>query len=414
MALPLRAKTDKLGRYYTCPNVGSLLIDQMPNIAPQRVLDLGSGSGILSRAAAVRWSNAEFITVDVDSSLLNPRNSSANSIARNHKHLCSDALSINLPTLLASQHGEIQAGICNPPFILPQWRDGFANILEDAGFSNCLPTIASADAALLFLAQNLRLLVEGATLGIILPDSLISAEKYRSFRRALITQYQVLKSIKLPRNSFVGTDALAHILIISKSKPSSGFINLAIFDSKCGIVEDVDVDLEAAVERLDCSYHAVNSRFKGVSFPMSLVIDSLKRGSLSSSAARTMNFKVLHTTDINGEKLGQWIDFSKFGDLNLARELDNMNLIYAKPGDILLARIGRNLEKKIVGISAGYPVLTDCMYRLRVSSIYRRSILTQLSSESGAAWLRARGFGVSAQQIPKSGLLEFPIVLSNK
>ena len=86
------------------------------------------------------------------------------------------------------------------------------------------------------------------------------------------------------------------------------------------------------------------------------------------------------------------------------------HFICAEPGDILLARVGRNLEYKIIGVAEGYPVLTDCIYRIRVQEEHKKHVLQQLSSVEGKAWLSSRCYGVSAKQLSKADLLTFPIL----
>lgn len=177
-------RSDELGRYYTRADIGELLVDYMGSTAPYGVLDLGSGVGSLSEAAARRWSNSNILTVDVDQAVSAQIRAALNLRAEGrHAHLRADALSSRLPLLIRAQLDKIDAAVCNPPFIKPVWRKTFDNILEDAGLSGCLPAIKDADAALLFLAQNLRTLDAGATLGIILPDTMISSQRYQRFRK---------------------------------------------------------------------------------------------------------------------------------------------------------------------------------------------------------------------------------------
>jgi type I restriction enzyme M protein len=407
-----RAGSDSLGRYYTKLDVSGLLISQMAHLVPSRVLDLGSGAGSLSRAVLQRWRDVELLTVDVDSEvrpqLTNLLNSS---LGARHRHIHADALSDRLPRLLRSKETSIDAAVCNPPFIIPRWRDGFAKIIEEAGFSGCISVLSDVDAALLFLAQNLRLLGENATLGIIVPDSLVSASKYRRFRKDLLQKYVVRKAIRLPRHSFQGTDAQAHILVISKSNVSSQQVPLYKFDAQSQMSHELLVDISDAIERLDFDYHALRLPFS-VTLAHGALLGSItqdvKRGSLSSSEARAVGFPVFHTTNMSCDLTGEWCDLVDFGSSADCVKMDRF-AIKAQPGDILLARVGRNLEHKILGVDNGFPVLSDCVYRIRVPFDLRNTILKQLSSASGQAWLRSRCYGVSAKQISKADLLTFPL-----
>ncbi|WP_188709850.1 N-6 DNA methylase [Polaromonas eurypsychrophila] len=402
--------SDRLGRYYTKETIGSLLVDQMDGLAPAKILDLGAGGGSLSLAAGGRWADAELLTVDVDgkASAKLRKLFSAHWGSR-HSHIRADALSSDLPRLISAKASSIDAAVCNPPFITPAWRKGFGEILEDAGFSGCLPVMSDVDAALLFLAQNLRLLNETATLGIVLPDTLVSAKKYRRFREQLLKQYQLHRTIRLPRNSFTNTDAQAYIAVISKGNVTRSPVPLQRFDAHLGIQHELLVKVEDAIERLDFEYHAhhVQTPCEGAS-PISLgsICVQLQRGSLSSSERNGNPFPVLHTTDLISDARGCWIDLQKLG---FRKKPVDARLTVAESGDILIGRVGRNLEDKVVGISRGTAVVTDCVYVLRVPKQYRIAVLAQLTSLEGKAWLASRAYGVSAKQLTKTDLLAFPV-----
>lgn len=405
--------SDRLGRYYTKPNIGSLLVSEMDEIQPNRILDLGAGSGSLSQAALMRWADVELLTVDIDKQVHNHLLSAFKGVGSRHNHIRADALSERLPRLVLEKGWSIDAGICNPPFIIPRWRKNFYTILEEAGFGDCLPVPCEADAALLFLAQNLRILGPNATLGIILPDSLVSSAKYRKFRQKLLELCLLHKAVRLPRRSFVNTDAQAHILIISKGQSTHGKIPLQkIVADQAGCAEQILVDVDEAVHRLDIDYHSAN---RGIALEpkrqisLGSVAKVCKRGSLSSSQASEVEFPVLHTTDITNDVAGQWCDFSSF---NLPVRFRNRGAIaYAVAGDVLVARVGRNLEHKVIGVAQGTVALTDCLYKVTVPLELKDSLLTQLHSTFGREWLASRSYGVSAKQLTKADLLEFPIVV---
>jgi type I restriction enzyme M protein len=402
---------DRLGRYYTKADIGHLLIDQMANHTPSRLLDLGAGGGSLSSAAINRWSGIEVLTVDIDRAV------SARLIkcfggegSFKHRHIQADALSDRLPDLIFAKVDQIDTAVCNPPFIVPKWRKGFAQILEETGFSGCIPVVGDVDAALLFLAQNLRLLSNQATLGIILPDSLISATRYRRFRKELLQRYKVHKAIRLPRGSFSGTDALASIVIISKGSSTETTIKLSKLRDGRELEPELLVDIDEAVTRLDFDYHA--QRLKGSRLGrepavLGSIVSELKRGSVSSSEARAGDVPIFHTSDMSLSLSGEWCDLGRFSQVS--GELDGV--IRAQPGDILVARVGRNLERKVLGVLKGSPFLTDCVYRIQVPEHYRDRVLAQLSCADGQAWLASRAYGVGAKQLTKADLLTFPLCL---
>lgn len=399
------------GRYYTKPEVGQLLVDLMLTQHPQSLIDLGAGGGSLSLAAARRWSNLNLLTIDVDAS---SGNRLAKLFAREgvvrHHHLRTDALEPGLAKLVQTEFGEFDAAVCNPPFTTPVWRKGFDEILEEAGFSGCMPVLADADSALLFLAQALRVIGQGSTLGIILPDSLVSGFKYRRFRHELVCRYQVDAVVRLPRNSFLHTEALAHILIIRKGCGPSGSISLRkIVEGKLSPTVSL-VDVEQATSRLDFDFHACSQSTSPTSAGMRICLlgdlaKEVRRGSVQATAARQAELPVFHTTDMTESLAGRWLDLGAHSRLPIDAR------IWAQAGDILLARVGRNLERKVLGVRRGGAILTDCVYRIRVPPVIAKLVLAQLSCDHGRAWIASRSYGVGAKQLSLMDLLTFPIVM---
>ena len=402
-----------LGQFYTNRDIGEFLINQMTGITPAHVLDLGAGEGSLARAAMQRWSNVQVLTVDLNSKALRYLSGSlGHNDGNRHSHFRVDALSRKLPELISAKAPRPDAAVCNPPFLIPKWRKAFGEIVEEAGFSGCISVLSDVDAALLFLAQNLRLLSDDATLGIILPDSLVSASKYRLFRQTLLKLYRVHRVVRLPRRSFRNTDAQAFVAIISKGSPTTARIPLQRLSESRNVSLELTVDHQQAIERLDYAFHseAIGSKNPAKQcVALGSVSISLTRGSLTSAEAKTVRFGVVHTTDMDASRAGRWCDLSEFR----GGQRSGLYLLRAQPGDILLARVGRNLEHQVLGVAKGEPAITDCVLRLRVPDGIREAVLAQLCSPDGKAWLASRAYGVSARHIAKQDLLAFPLRLED-
>jgi len=401
LSQPRQTGSDRLGRYYTAASVGTALVAELNSFTPGRVIDLGAGGGSLSLAAALRWRDSEILTVDVDS-----RSRAAfrtiPSVLNRHLHVRADALRANLPSRIQTLAGKVDAGVCNPPFIAPRWRNEYLDILNEAGFT-ALPSVSrDIEAPAIFLAQNMRILADEGFLGIILPDSLISSMRYRWFREALLENYAVEQVIKLPRASFKGTDALAHAVILHKSNQRQTTVQLGRFTGSAFEVVHA-VSTSDAIDRLDVDYHLTLS---GVSSQRTIsgVGGDVRRGSFERAVSAARGIAAMHTTDFGGEDLGHWIDIGRRFAPKRSHEGSS---IVAERGDILIARVGRNFDSKIIGIRSGSAVFTDCVYRLRVPSRERAALLEALASPSGRAWLRAQAYGVSATQLTKASLLKF-------
>lgn len=400
---------DCLGRFYTVAETSDLLVEQLADRqfskgAPDSVVDLGCGAGVLSKAVARRWSTSRLITVDVDRSAGRVARMSLASHGRHH-HISGCALDIDLPSRIASVGGVCDMAVCNPPFVSPEWRPEFSEILLGAGLGRKLPANSLIEAPELFLAQNLRVLSTNGRLGIILPDSHISAKRYRWFRESLLLNFFVKKVIKLPRGSFEGTDALGHILIVEKAPSASNTVELGVLRNGVPI-SICSVDLDRCVDRMDGEYHQkINSDHARAQRLTSILGDvgTVCRGGIENARAKLASVRVVHTTDLPCDRVGEWLDFPEcsYGD----GELPGVDI--ALPGDILLARVGRNLSEKIVGVKSGRIAISDCVYRIRVPERHRVRLLRKLSSRSGREWLRVNSYGVGAAQLPKSALLGF-------
>ena len=402
----------QFGGYYTKPAIGQTLIGLMSLQKPEGVIDLGTGGGSLILAAVRRWPNLNLLTIDIDPMSDQRLAKLLASEAFNcHHHIQTDVLEPELAGMVISDFGRFDAVVCNPPFTKPLWRNSFKGILEDAGFSGCMPVLAEADSALLFLAQALRLLGQGSILGIILPDNMISGAKYLKFRKDLLRQYQVDAVVRLPRRAFRHTDAIAHIVIIRKGGGASGLIPLRRFSDGRLSTEAIMVNVEQAIIRMDYNFHAISAPEPDVTKSLSVstlgeVALGVHRGSVQATASRQAGMQVFHTTEMPESLTGRWITLSpQFPTPGDKR-------IWAEPGDLLIARVGRNLERKVVGVRNGHALLSDCVYRLRMPPSLATLTLRQLSSDYGRDWLNSRSSGVGAKQLCLADLLTFPIHLT--
>ncbi|MRR56447.1 MAG: hypothetical protein EG822_18435 [Deltaproteobacteria bacterium] len=392
--------SDPLGRYYTDSMVGALLVNSMGLACPGTVLDLGAGEGALVGEASKIWKSSRFITVDIDAnagSALLPK--LKGSIITHHT---TDALDFALAERLGLGQGGVDAAICNPPYLRPRWEKHFAAILEEAGLSHVLPHISEVPSDLLFIAQNFRLLCNGGRLGLILPDGIVSGEKFTSFRKTLINKHRIERVIELPRRIFRNTDAKAHIVVVSKHGKASDQITIQRIEQNGLLSPQLKLPAHFAEKRLDYSYHVqTTSCIKLNQRKIADVALSVSRGSFSSSNRNNVDFPVFHTTDFS------LCEDSAPPAFRLSHENNETTTeVVASPGDILVARVGRNLSQKVCMVRSGRVAISDCIWLLRVVPEHREAILAYLRSAKGRNALEAACHGVGAKFITKSALLE--------
>lgn len=401
MTIRVSKTSDPLGRYYTHATVASLLVQTMGKRSPGLALDLGAGDGALVRQASTIWKKTQFVTVDID------KNAGSVELPTSggdkFKHYVADALSRNLSERLAINLGGADAALCNPPYIRPHWKKHFGEILEEAGLSHVLPKMSDAPSDLLFIAQNLRFLRSGGQLGLILPDGIIAGERFQAFRETLARKHKIERVIELPRRIFKGTDAKAHIVVLAKDSGGSSRIKIQRVESDGALSRTIALPPDFAKLRLDYSHYVTKDKHDDESLAIRNVAVMAARGNCSSAQRRGMPMPVFHTTEYNGSGTVPSIFLLKKQDSAVATGL------VAIPGDILIARVGRNLEGKVCMVRKGYVILSDCIFALRVLPAFRERVFSFLTSQSGRDALASASHGVAARFITTEALLNIKI-----
>ncbi len=387
-----------LNRFYTQSAVGQLLADQLENLNPSSVLDLGAGEGSLSVSIAGRWPLADYVTVDKDlicASKLTDNLSKAG--VKKHTHYTADVLDSSLD--LVSKHGLFDLAVCNPPFFKPPRHPEFYNILSDASL---LDSVSDYDvtAELVFLAQNLNMLKHGGTIALITPDGMMTGKKTIALRRALIRQHRIETVIQLPNNAFKDTDAYCFILILKKGFGATKKIQLLEYNKVSGLSNPIYIDGVDGECRLDYDFHLAQKSIDKDAITLRQLGAEIRRGSLGTVEARSKQFPIFHTTNYNQCR----VCFE--GDL--PSDL-NKKIVIAEQGDILVARVDRNFHKKVAIVERGRAVITDCIYRVRVAKRFQEAVFDALRSPSGEAVMKAVSKGVSARLLGKADFLDLPL-----
>ncbi len=403
MRLDFEPKGDALGRYYTDPAVGQVFISLFDRCQASSILDLGSGAGSLTFAAARRWIDARIQTVDVDlGAEEHIRIGMASYGHLYHNHLVADVLDENLPEIFGGKRFDL--AVCNPPYTRIKWREGFSRILAEAGMEGLRtlsPWTLSSD--IMFIAQILRLAEPGAEVGVIVPDGLISAKRHRAVRQALLERVRVMRVVQLPRRSFRGTEAQAHVIVFRNERGRGESIEISNLDTD-GVSYPISVAKDDACIRMDYGYHRSTKGHLRNAFSLRSIGAEIIRGSLSSAEARQCYEPVFHTSSFNQPSAFDYrLDGSSLTPDRPGRRI-------AQSGDILLARVDRELQKKICVVRQGQAVLTDCIYRIRVPANWRDSVIRGLLSDAGQAALVGAARGVGARMLSKEDLLDLEIV----
>lgn len=404
--------SDPWGRYYTSPDLSCSLIERIEVQQPKLVVELGSGSGSLCSAAANKWHDAQIVTVDLDHQALNQLDSGRAGSSERHSHFVHDALDVELSEKIGVRMGTADVAVCNPPYIRPRWHADFGRILEDAGLSDVLPSIYDAGADLLFLAQNLRLLRRNGKLGLILPDGLVAAERFRKVRQVLMRQHMLEQVVQLPRGVFKGTEAQTYLAVLSKMAGETAQVQLRQMGSDGNMSEAINVPQDQATKRLDYTFYAPhglqNRRVSLQPIFVGTAVKEIVRGTICSSAIAEFPTLVFHLGDFEesaGEQAVRIVP-KRFALSERAKRIVGHSARLALPGDILIARVGRRLENRLALVVHGPCVISDCIFALRSTDEYREKLYRFFESEAGRHALATSAHGVAARFLSKTNLSE--------
>lgn len=408
---------DVWGRYYTPPEVSHTLVNAMSGVRPKLVLELGAGQGALANAAQRKWKSASFVTVDTDLSAMTVLGGLASKAS--HVHHAHDALDDQLADKIGIPLGSVDVGLCNPPYVRPRWKTSFGHILEDAGLSGALQSVHDAGADLLFIAQNLRLLRQEGKLGLILPDGLIAGQKYRGVREVLLREHRVELVVQLPRRAFAQAEAQTYLLILSKCGGETQQVQLSQMNDEGEISTPISIAADVAKLRLDYPFHVANATptrrddTRQMSKTVGAFVQDLLRGATSSSEIDSCPLPVFHLSDFPGASKTEAVPIVPAKFIQPANKTASLQATYkvAKAGDILIARIGRNLHEKVCLLPRGTCVISDCIFAVRAMPERREALLTYLLSDDGKAALKAASHGVGAKYLTRSDVLD--LVLPN-
>lgn len=361
-----------LGRFDTRDFAASALlrvVNEDMETAPGRVLDLGLGGGALSSAARAVWPDAEIVGVDVAPDATAPEGTRVRKVVR-------DALSEDL-----SELGLFDVVLCNPPYLpLPPDRHVRGDLVGRG-------RARGMEAA--FVLRALDLVRSGGRVGLILPEAAASAEAYRDLREILIAR-GLAGVMTLPRGSFVGADPSARLFVLEGGIRRGRSIRLGEVGPEGSIRIRASVSAETAARRCDVPT-------SGSGPTLAALGADLVRGTLCPGRVKREDVSCVHTTDM---PLG--------GMIVLPDATPAPGLTTARKGDILLARIGRNLHLKTCLVSEGEAPLTDCVFRLRVPEEHRLPVLTALRAGDGEL-LRLAASGTGTRHLTRRGVMEIRI-----
>ena len=388
-----------LAQHFTPHPHASLLVQKMcPFTGGNKNMsgvDLGAGRGALLYSATQTWKEASFFGVDVSRSLLKTIKQHFPSV----QFRCLDLLSTrSLKSRILTDLAESRdIAVCNPPFLNYRNDKFFRDLCRTVNLQDCCKmSVVTSDV--IFLLHNLRLLKKGGTLGIILPDGLITGKKFQILRQSLLYNHRIEAVIQLPDNSFPGIEVRTHILILRKDMTPA--VSVKVMQAGTGSINgELEVEASALEQRMDYSYwHWKSITTNARTLTLAEIGADIHRGTRPRTFFENSGIDCVHTTGLP----------TAAKRINLRRST-SLGFRMAETQDILTARVGKRCIGRVMLVNKGNLPITDCIYRVRVPKRWINEVWRSLISDRARDWFSAHSHGVCAQVISKSDLLNFPI-----
>lgn len=385
-----RKYSDKLGRYYTPIPIAEVLCSQMGTYKNSLVLDLGCGSGNLILGSLKHWVDCQYHAYDIDIQALNQLKK------LNLKNVYYYNLDVvNQNTNLKN----FDLAISNPPYIYLSKEKVLHHLDKNTELENEILKLNKIPAPLIFLTKAIRNVKQNGKIGIILPNGILTNQKYQSIRNILISSYHIESIIQLDPYVFEKTETHAHILILNNIKPPHEYdLNFYLLKNEDLINHKIKANLQIP-NRLDFFSSSTDESVK----KLGKFISCISRGRQSSKYIKdNPTCKIFHTTDF--EKSDEKYASNHF---TVKKAISSS---YAQKGDILIARVGRNFHKKIKIVQENFIEISDSIVAIRPIKNHTDFIYDYLTSDDGQNQLKINSQGTGAKYITHRQILNLPII----
>lgn len=407
--------------YYTPEELANLLVSLIPKKNVTSVLDLCVGSGNLLWAARCKWPSASLVGVDVDlQAVINCR-----------KRFGQPATFVQADARLMHPSAEgkpkelkdriFDIVLANPPFagnreisILVTKDSKYSDLGDPAVLPEKWESLSHRVEAML-LVYNLLYVRPGGYLAAIMPDSILSCDRFGSLRNWLIKQTFHLNIVKLPPNSFSQTEVAASAIILKREERSKldSFCNFVLQEARFegGRLLRSTIHrgvLNGSCGRLD-SACIPDSSLASDGIKLADLTLSIKRGNFipKQSLVTSGSHLYVHSTNIRNTGLDT-VTAPKFITANNKVVESGVKI---ECGDVLLVRVGKTLGKVNVVIKKeqanGY--ISSCLYRLRPKGIDSYTLALLLRSSMVQDYYRKVARGSGAKFLTYSDVLSTPI-----
>ncbi|MFC1999172.1 class I SAM-dependent DNA methyltransferase [Chloroflexota bacterium] len=206
--------------YYTPQPLAELLVSMVPLRRVQRVLDLCVGSGNLLAAARSKWPSTKLVGVDIEQG----------AITECRKRFSEQAIFLQGDaTVLEADFGSCvyddlvsrtyDVVLANPPFVKANSNRQIAPDLSSCNGIE-LPQhwdLLSRRTEAVCLVHNVLRVRDGGYLAAIVPNGILSCDRFLSLRKWLLAQTNHVTIVRLPQRAFANTEVSAAALVLRKT-----------------------------------------------------------------------------------------------------------------------------------------------------------------------------------------------------
>ncbi len=314
-------------KYYTPPEIATLLVNQLRVPHPEKIIDICCGSCNLLYAAKRKWPRARLVGVDL-----------VPNIQSDVDIKCLDGR-----VFATSEEEKFPLILANPPFEYLENRNVFPELYIG------LPkgyTVTRLEIEMLI--ANLRLLDNEGVLMIIMPSSFVNAETHVKIRRHIASEYSLKKVIRLSEEVFGAARINCYALYISKKEPRNQKTTFCCVVSNRG---DFALSNSEVISQENVRAGNWDKEFQSTKSEISLPI---KRGTISSNQFISLGTPVLHTAKLTEI----WQPTIRYIERKPER------VVYANVGDIIVSRIGKSAGQWWRN-DIGEILISDCLFCIK-------------------------------------------------
>lgn len=391
-------KTQKeLGQYFTPCSVAESVIVHA-NASVNSVIDLAAGVGDLLTAAISKYPSASVSAIDIDPKSI----ISLEKTFSEGNIILSNALCMGPDNRKWVEDYTYDLVIGNPPYN-KQKASGWATRIIRAELGLDCSKHLSVRAEIAFLALSLKSASVGGCVSIVLPKTIACGESWQWLRETLIKRHSLIAVSILPANVFKNTEVETCIITLRKGVTSRAKIKLINCDRSGSSIGELKISPKNGIYRLDYEYHLLcltSPYLKNETITQTGA--QMVRGNIYAKKAKDLGIDIFHTSNFTNLNKGI-VHFNK------TNRMYESKLVYVKKDDILIPRVGRNLNQVAI-VGSGESVISDCVFGLTVPSCRMAEVRETLDSDHARDWIKVNASGSCAKLISRSSLLNMPLL----